>query len=283
MNYRHIYHAGNICDVVKHATLALLITHLRSKETGFTILDTHAGCGSYDLDDPRAQQTGEADTGVRKVWASAAAATPELAPYLDVLRAINPDEVLRTYPGSPVLARRMMRPQDSLIACELHPEDAHILRRQFRGDAQAQVHHRDGYGAPKAFLPALKKRGLILIDPPFEQPDEFDALTHAAEAIHAALPQAVVALWYPVKERPTIWRFHEALLAAGLPKLLVAEFIFHPETRSDRLNGSGFIIMNPPWKLEEQLSVLFPALHALLETEAQESAVKRLGPDEEHK
>jgi 23S rRNA (adenine2030-N6)-methyltransferase len=277
VNYRHAYHAGNVCDVVKHATLALILLHLQKKDKGFTVLDTHAGCGQYDLTDPCALKTGEAESGVQKIWAGSAAATPELAPYLQVLRGLNPDGALRHYPGSPALARHMMRPQDTLIACELHPDDASLLRRHFHGDKQTQVHHRDGYGAPKAFLPALKERSLILIDPPFEQPDEFNALAQAAAAIHATLPQAIVALWYPIKERPTIWRFHEALIAAGLPKLLAAEFIFHPETRHDRLNGSGFVIVNPPWMIEAQLAALFPTLHALLETEEQGSVVRMLG------
>jgi len=275
MNYRHIYHAGNLCDVVKHAVFALLLAHMKAKPAPFAILDTHAGCGRYDLTDPRALQTGEAASGVQRLWA-ARPALAELEPYLSVLHELNPDGVLRAYPGSPVLARRQLRAQDRLIACELHPEEAHELRHVFNGDPQAQVHHRDGYGALKAFLPFPEKRGLILIDPPFETPDESERLVEAAKLIHERMPGAVVALWYPIKERPAVWRFHEALVQAALPKLLCAEFMFRPEVRGDLLNGSGLVLMNAPWKMDEALWRLFPALHTLLQTESQSSVIKPL-------
>lgn len=280
MNYRHAYHAGNICDVVKHAVLTLLIEYMQQKDKGLGVLDTHAGCGLYDLSDERAQKTQEAEAGAHRVWnrfGSDAQNTPDvLAPYLTVLRQLNPDGSLRLYPGSPLLARQMLRPQDRLMACELHPEDVRELRRCMRDDKQAQTHHRDGYEALKALLPMPEKRGLVLIDPPFEAPDKFDALTQAAKHIHAHFPQAVAALWYPIKERPTIWKFHEGLTETGVPKMMVAEFIYHDEFRHDRLNGSGFVFLNPPWTLEKQLNELFPLLHDLLETRTQKNTIKQL-------
>lgn len=270
MNYRHIYHAGNGCDVVKHAAFALLLTYLKQKETPFAVLDTHAGCGLYDLQDPRAVKTGEAEAGIQKLWRSGKE-TEELAPYLSVLRAMNPGGSLRFYPGSPLLARRLMREGDRLVACELHPEDVNDLRRALRDEPAAHVHHRDGYEALKAFLPFSEKRGVVLIDPPFEALDEFEKMVAAVKLIQKRMPNAVAALWYPIKERPAIWRFHESLV--GIPKVLVAEFLERPEVRADRLNGSGLVIINAPWKLDEALQKLFSALRETLQTEAQESRI----------
>lgn len=281
MNYRHIYHAGHICDVVKHSVLALILSYMKEKDKAFAVLDTHAGCGLYDLNDPEALKTGEAQDGVMRLWqayhdVAEQDLPPTLAPYLGLLRHLNPDGTLRLYPGSPLLTLELLRPQDRLIACELHPEDSRTLHRNLRGYTQAQLHNRDGYAALKAFLPFPEKRGLVLIDPPFETPDEFKQLAKAMKGIQTRFPQAVVAVWYPVKDRPTIWSFHEELLALSLDKLMVAEFIYRPEVRHDRLNGSGFVFINPPWVLEEQLHTLFPILHEHLETEAKENHIHAL-------
>lgn len=276
MNYRHIYHAGNICDVVKHASLVLLLERLKAKDAAFAVLDTHAGEGLYDLFDPRAAQTNEAAVGARRLWEKREKASPELEPYLSALKSLNEGRDLKLYPGSPVLARRSMRQQDRLVVCELHPEDAQNLKRTMRDEAGVEVHSRDGYEAVKAFLPFKEKRGLVFIDPPFEVAGEIDRLVAAARVVHERMAGAVVAIWYPIKERPAIWRFHEALIAAGLPKLLAAEFLYRPEVRHDRLNGSGLIVMNAPWKIEEDLARLFTALHETLETEARESFIRLL-------
>jgi 23S rRNA (adenine2030-N6)-methyltransferase len=280
MNYRHIFHAGNICDVVKHTVLTLMMEYLRSKDKGFCVLDTHAGIGLYDLCDERALKTNEAENGIKALLA--APRLPELAEFYRILGEFNPgwqrdqpdtNGSFQFYPGSPLIARKMMRAQDRLILCELHEEDARPLRRQFRYDAQTHVHERDGYEALQAFLPPDEKRGLALIDPPFEDPDEFDRLIESVKKIHARWQQGTVMIWYPVKERPAIWRFHEALNASGIPKLLAAEFIFEEETRHDRLNGCGLIIMNPPFTLDDKLRTLFPALHTAMKTNFKGSKV----------
>lgn len=280
MNYRHIYHAGNVCDVMKHSVLALLIDYLRGKDKPFAVLDTHAGCGLYDLRDERAQKTKEADAGILRLWQAMQQEGVEipvvLRPYLDAIKTLNPFRELSLYPGSPSVARALLRKQDRLIACELHPEDVQELRRTFRDDAQAHIHHRDGYAALKALLPFAEKRGLILIDPPFEQPDEFDNLIAATKQIHALFPTAMLALWYPIKERPTIWKFHEGLAATKIPKMMTAEFMFLPEVRHDRLNGTGLVLVNPPWTLEENLKQLFAILHQTLATEAKGSVISGL-------
>ena len=274
MNYRHIYHAGNICDVVKHAVLALLIGHLRAKDKGFCVLDTHAGIGFYDLSDPRAEKTNEADEGIRRLWN--AAPHPLLADYMRIVREMNPDGSLRFYPGSPLLTRRLLRPQDRLVACELHPDDIRELKRRFAEDPQAHLHHRDGYAALKALLPPPEKRGLVFIDPPFESPDEFTRLAEAVATIHKRWPQGQIAIWYPIKERPAIWRFHESLIALNIPKIMVAEFLHAEETRHDRLNGSGFILVNAPWGVDKTLHQLFLSLPKALEMTYSREILKSL-------
>jgi len=282
MNYRHIYHAGNICDVVKHAVLTLLIAHLRSKDKAFFILDTHAGIGLYDLHDPRATKTAEAQDGIYKLLASTP--LPELGDYYSVLQKLNPEwkpeqpettAQFRYYPGSPLLALHLLEPRDRLVACELHEEDYHELR-QYLHHKQAQVHHRDGYEALRAFLPPAEKRGLVLIDPPYESIDEFERLPKAIVDAHQRWPQGQFVIWYPIKERPAIWRFHEALMATGIPKQLCTEFIFEEETRHDRLNGCGLILINPPWQMDEKLRSLFPALHKAMQTPYHGITVKGL-------
>jgi 23S rRNA (adenine2030-N6)-methyltransferase len=285
MNYRHIFHAGNICDVVKHVVFLELLGHLRSKETGFCLLDTHAGSGLYDLHDLRALKTGEAQSGIYKFLRTSCVETPH---YAHILELFNPDwkpqkpdtlAQFRFYPGSPLFAREMLRPQDRLIACEWHPDEAKDLRRQLRGMRQAHVHHRDGYEALSAFLPPAENRGLVLIDPPYEEPNEFERLLKAVITSQERWPQGIYMIWYPVKERPAIWRFHEALAASGVPKILAAEFIYEEETRSDRLNGCGFIIVNPPWQFDVRLAALFSLLHEALQIHHRASQITWLTPE----
>lgn len=273
MNYRHIYHAGNVNDIFKHVVLTMLIGRLRDKEKGFSVLDTHAGIGFYDLEDPRAKKTNEAGEWINRFMA--AEPIPELADFYRVIHELNPQsESVRYYPGSPFVSRRLMRLQDRLMACELHPEDVLELRYRFRNDKQTQIHFRNGYEALNALLPPEEKRGLVLIDPPFERTDEFDLLVDAVKLINQRWPQGQVAIWYPIKERPAIWRFHEALVASDIPKISYAEFLTFEETRHDRLNGSGFIFVNAPWQFDETLKSVLPALHKAMHTEFQGSVVK---------
>jgi 23S rRNA (adenine2030-N6)-methyltransferase len=274
MNYRHIYHAGNICDVVKHATLTLLLGHMRAKDKGFTVIDTHAGTGLYDLSDERAGKTDEAKQGVLRLME--AQRLPALCAYYDLLQKLNPDGDFHLYPGSPRLVLSMLREQDRLIACELHPEDARELKHRFWNEKQITVHNRDGYEALLALTPPETKRGMVLIDPPFEQTDEFEQITKSLIAAHKRWPIGVYAIWYPIKDRPALWTWQEQLITSGIPKILCAEFIFEEEVRADRLNGSGMVIVNPPWKLDEEISALYPELHKALGTAHQECAIKML-------
>jgi 23S rRNA (adenine2030-N6)-methyltransferase len=261
MNYRHAYHAGNFADVVKHAVLARIVAHLKEKPAAFRVIDTHAGAGLYDLAGPEAGRTGEWREGVGKLVAAelAPAARDLLAPYLDAIVAFNP-VALRVYPGSPVLLQHWLRPQDRLIACEPEPNAARTLIGRLRGDRRARAVAIDGYTALNAYVPPKERRGLVLIDPPFEQPDEFEQVVGALAGAHRKWPTGIYALWYPIKDdRPQA--LSRRLVRLDLPRTLQAELIL-PER--DGLRGSGLILVNPPWRLEVELGLLLPALFRLL-------------------
>lgn len=267
MNYRHAFHAGNAADVMKHAVLAWLLARLGAKDTPFFVLDTHAGIGRYDLDAQPARRTGEALRGIRRVLADdGRVSLPDMAePYLTCLRTLNPDlHPIRHYPGSPWLARSLMRPGDRLLLAELHADDVAILRSTFAGDGQVAVHHMDGWLALKAHLPPKERRGLVIIDPPFEAPDEYERMVAALALAHRRWATGQYLLWYPVKDRAAIWRFHQMLEDTGIPRMLSAELCWSDDDRSDRLNGSGLILINPPWKTQESLNSLLPALQQTL-------------------
>ena len=261
MNYRHAFHAGGFADVTKHAILTLILSHLRQKETPFCVLDTHAGAGRYDLTGSEATRTGAAQEGALRLVAGAGTeGVAELAPYLACLRDVNPDwPKLHFYPGSPLIARCLMRPQDRLVAIELHPDDARALKLLFAKDKQVAVHEADGYAALKAHLPPKERRGLVLIDPPFEQPDEFRRLVHALpEALHR-FRTGIFAIWYPIKEIGPVERFRAEIGGLGRPALAAELFQFPPDY-PERLNGSGLIVINPPWKLDQTMTQLLPLL-----------------------
>lgn len=266
MNYRHAYHAGNFADVVKHATLALLIEHLKAKDAPFCVLDTHAGVGRYDLSSVEAQKTGEFRDGVLRLLARDPATLPaELEPYLAVVRALNQGRPgLRWYPGSPRLALDLLRPQDRLVLLELHPEDARTLAALFAGDARVDVHNTDGYIGLKAFLPPKPRRGLVLVDPPFERKDEFTRLARGLRQAHRRWATGQYLLWYPIKDRPPVRAFHDELKAAGIARILIAEFLLRPATDPERLNGCGLVLVNPPWRMDATLAALLPKLAPVL-------------------
>jgi len=259
MNYRHAYHAGNFADVMKHAALALVVATLKRKDTPFFALDTHAGLGAYDLASVAADKTGEYRDGIAKVL-DRADAPAALAPYLATVRAWNGDGGLRWYPGSPEMIRAMMRPQDRLALVELHPEDVVELRRRFAGDRRVGVHHLDGYVAAKGLVPPPERRGLVLIDPPFEVKDELERLRIALRRMRKLWPTGIVLVWYPIKGREPVRRFHQAIKDEGGPKTLAAELLIRPDDDPFRLNGSGLLVINPPWQLDEALAGILPWL-----------------------
>ncbi len=262
VNYRHGFHAGNFADVFKHVVVTLLVRALAAKDKPFCYLDTHAGAGRYDLAAEAARKTGEFQHGIARLWASAP--PPAFTDYLAAVRALNADGHLRFYPGSPRLVRYFLRPQDRMVLCELHPQEYAHLKDEFAGDRQVAVHLRDGYAALKAFLPPPERRGLVLIDPPFEQPDEFARAAEALVAAQARWNSGVYALWYPIKTQPPVAALHRALRASGMRKLLVAEFSPHPRDSALRMNGCGMVIVNPPWQFDQALAPRLAQLATLL-------------------
>ncbi|NLS03080.1 23S rRNA (adenine(2030)-N(6))-methyltransferase RlmJ [Rhizobium sp. P32RR-XVIII] len=262
MNYRHIYHAGNFADVLKHAVLARLIRYLQKKDAAFRVLDTHAGIGLYDLSSEEAQKTGEWRDGIGKIMEAELA--PQVAgllePYLTVIRELNPDGEIRFYPGSPKLSRMLFRPQDRLSAMELHPEDYARLHRLFEGDHHARITELDGWLALGAHLPPKEKRGLVLVDPPFEEDGEYARLVEGLVKAYRRFPGGTYCLWYPLKKAVPIKEFHESLQATDIPKMLCAELSVRSDREITGLTGSGLIIVNPPFTLKDELHALLPAL-----------------------
>jgi 23S rRNA (adenine2030-N6)-methyltransferase len=263
MNYRHAYHAGNFADVVKHAVLCRVLVHLRTKPAAFRVIDIHAGAGLYDLNGPEASRSGEWQGGIARLIDAPLA--PEiralLAPYLDIVRALNAQGGLKTYPGSPALARACLRPQDRLVACELEPKAAAALAHNLRKDRNVRVVAIDGWVALNAYLPPKERRGMVLVDPPFEEPGEFARLAERLAA-HRKWASGLYMLWYPIKDRRDCDAFAGRVARSGLRKILRAELT--TAQREDRLAGAGLILVNPPWTLERELTVLLPALAAVL-------------------
>ncbi|SDG59301.1 23S rRNA (adenine2030-N6)-methyltransferase [Pseudomonas benzenivorans] len=259
MNYRHAFHAGNHADVLKHLILSRLIALLSRKEAPFAYLDSHAGVGLYDLAGDQASRTGEWQDGIARLW-QAEDLPEQLLDYLEVVRAMNPDGVLRHYPGSPELARLLTREQDRLQLNEKHPEDGRLLKENMAGDRRVAVHLGEGWHVPRALLPTREKRVLLLIDPPFEQADELERCVQALNEAIGRMRQAVVAIWYPIKDLQQLRRFYRDLEKSAAPKLLRVELYVQPTDQAQRLNGSGLVISNPPWGLEEELKQLLPWL-----------------------
>jgi 23S rRNA (adenine2030-N6)-methyltransferase len=269
MNYRHAYHAGNFADVVKHAVLARLVEYLKQKDKAFRVIDTHAGIGLYDLTSVEAQKTGEWHDGIGRLLDAAIdpKASALLSPYLDAVRACNPQGGLSRYPGSPLIVRHLLRKQDRLSAVELHPDDAERLKARFDGDFQVRVMQLDGWLALGAHLPPKEKRGLVLVDPPFEEPGEFARIVDGLVKAHRRWPGGLYALWYPIKDGDAVAAFRRDLSASGIAKILDIRFEVRAQSPEPRLYGSGMVVVNPPFTLEGELRDLLPALHRLLAEE----------------
>ena len=265
MNYRHIYHAGNFADVFKHAVLIALFEQLGKKESPYFFLDTHAGIGVYDLSREEALKTQEFNSGWACLeWASS---LPEplatLKKIVTELRSAQQNNNL--YPGSPWFAKSCMRSDDRAALCELHPEDYEALKQNFYSEKHMAVHHRSGYEALNALLPPKEKRGLVLIDPPYEtEHDDFDKLIKDLQQCHKKWSNGIIALWYPIKTRQPINEFYRALKSSALPKLLSLELCIYPDDSEFHLNGAGMIIVNAPWQFEVQMKELLSFLWQLM-------------------
>ena len=264
MNYRHAFHAGNFADVFKHAVLARIVAHLKDKPAAFRVIDTHAGAGLYDLAAPEAVRTAEWRDGIARLLAAdlAPAARDLLAPYLEAVAARNGGP-LKVYPGSPALVQAWLRLQDRLTGCEREPAAARALAQRMRGDNRVRTVEIDGYTALNAYVPPKERRGLVLIDPPFEQGDEFDRLADGLAKAHRKWPTGIYLVWYPIKDERAVQGFARRLVRSGIARILRAELTL-PARDDGRLRASGLIIVNPPWTLEAELATLLPALAAIL-------------------
>jgi len=266
MNYRHIYHAGNFADVLKHAVLTLVIEHLKMKPAPFRVIDTHAGIGSYDLSSIEAQKTGEWREGIGRILGARLhdEAARLLAPYLEIVRRENQAGGIARYPGSPLIARSLLRAGDRLVVNELHPEDSLKLSSLFAGDPQTKVLSHDGWDAVKALLPPKERRGVALIDPPFEEPGEFGRLTQALRDAHKRFATGTIILWYPIKDQRAVDAFLDSIVATDMPKILSVIMMVRGLEQTTGLAGTGLVISNPPFTLVPSLEVLLPFLVRLL-------------------
>jgi 23S rRNA (adenine2030-N6)-methyltransferase len=267
MNYRHAFHAGGFADVIKHIVLVRMLAYLQDKQAAFRVIDTHAGAGVYDLAGEEARRGGEWLTGIARIMQARFSETtmPLLKPYLDIVRAFNPQSPLKTYPGSPLIARALLRPQDRLTACEVEPKARKRLIEALRRDTQARVVDLDGWTALPAFVPPKERRGLVLIDPPFEQKDEFARLATGFAEAFAKWPTGSYLLWYPVKSRRAtddLARQVAQAIAGGRPPgtCLRLEFSVAPRAAEAGLISAGLLIVNPPWTLMGELKAILPEL-----------------------
>jgi 23S rRNA (adenine2030-N6)-methyltransferase len=267
MNYRHAFHAGNFADVIKHIVLVRILIYLQDKPAAFRVIDTHAGAGIYDLTGEQAQRTGEFLTGIARVMQARFSedVLPLVMPYLDIVRAFNPPAGLETYPGSPLIARALLRPQDRLMACEVEPNARKQLIAALRRDSQARVVDLDGWMALPAFVPPKERRGLVLLDPPYEDQDEFGRLADGFAGAFTKWPTGSYLLWYPAKSRRATDGLarHVAAVAAGGPspaKCLRLEFSAAPQTADSTLVSAGLLLVNPPWRLMGELKAILPEL-----------------------
>jgi len=262
VNYRHAFHAGNFADVVKHAVLALALERLMAKPAPFVYVDTHAGAGRYDLTSSEARRTSEADAGIGRLLA--APPIPALASYLEIVRQLNAGEATATrYPGSPWIARKLLRAQDRLLLCEARADDALALKRAMSGDRRVELRASDGWSVLKSDLPPRERRGLVLIDPPYEAGDEHERLARGLRRAWRRWATGTYLAWYPIKARAPVVALHEAVRAAGLRRVHALELLLEPE-REDRLAGCGLLLVNPPWPILDRLGEIMPALAARL-------------------
>lgn len=251
MNYRHAFHAGNFADVVKHVSLVCLLERLGEKPKPLCYVETHAGRGIYDLRHEKSRRSGEAEDGVLRAAASGVTSGP-LGRYLGIVGQSNPEAVVTTYPGSPVIAATLLRPEDRLILCESQPEEACVLRQSLGADTRVSVQCRDGFSALRAILPPMPRRGCVLIDPPYESAADTErALAAIAEGL-TRWPTGIFALWYPIKERRDALALRRRLwqMGAGMTAL---EFCITPDDNPARLNGAGLAVVRPPWRLDIEL------------------------------
>ncbi|OBT10184.1 rRNA methyltransferase [Vibrio sp. UCD-FRSSP16_10] len=259
LSYRHSFHAGNHADVLKHIVQSLILDALKQKETPFVYHDTHSGVGRYDLTHEWSEKTGEYKQGIAKLWQQSD--LPEaISSYLESIRVLNDGDELRYYPGSPRVARAQIRRGDRMVLTELHPSDFPLLEQEFHRDRQVKIFKEDGFSRLKGSLPPKERRGLVLIDPPYELAKEYRDVVQAIAQSYKRWATGVYAIWYPVVNRYDIEDMLEGLQGLGIRKILQIELGVSPDTNERGMTASGMIVINPPWKLESQMQEILPAL-----------------------
>lgn len=259
LSYRHSFHAGNHADVLKHIVQSLILNSLQQKEKPFVYHDTHSGVGRYDLTHEWSEKTGEYKQGIARVWQQDNIPA-ELDSYLDAIRQLNQGETLRYYPGSPRVARAHLREQDRMVLTELHPSDYPLLEQEFDRDRQVSIYKEDGFARLKASLPPQERRGLVLIDPPYELAKEYRDVVLAIAQSYKRWATGIYAIWYPVVNRCDIDDMLEGLQGLEIRKILQIELGVAPDTNERGMTASGMIVINPPWTLESQMQTILPFL-----------------------
>ena len=278
MNYRHIYHAGNFADIAKHVGLLYCAAALKRKEAAFFALDTHAGRGLYDLQSAEATKSGEAERGIQRLIETGIG-NPVLAEYFGAIRARR-GKRLASYPGSPALIAGALRPQDRALFVELMPAEARAVEREIETSGRVRTEIGDGYAALKAFLPPDERRGLVLIDPPYESLDELKTMLQAFDDAYRRWPTGTYLMWYPIRSATQRRMVHARFEALRIPKMLFADLAVHPDDAGVGLAGSGLMLVNPPFGADEYLLEAYTAIHAAVATaDAGYVEVARLTPE----
>ncbi|MEW7007671.1 23S rRNA (adenine(2030)-N(6))-methyltransferase RlmJ [Lentilitoribacter sp. EG35] len=281
MNYRHIYHAGNFADCLKHAILSRIITYMQKKDKAFRVIDTHAGPGIYDLSSKEAQKTGEWKDGIGKLreanWSKKSKEL--LTPYFDAVQAVNMGEKFDTYPGSPMITHSLLRKQDRMTVSELHADDFQKLHALFKGDYQVKTQEVNGWHALKSNLPPKEKRGVLLVDPAFEEKGDFFRMVRGAREALERFSTGTMCFWYPIKQGLEMREFNADMVnVVGHPNTIVAELWVKDTAHS--LDGSGMVIVNPPYTLVNELRIILPEMsRALSQTEDGGWRVSTLVPE----
>lgn len=259
LSYRHSFHAGNFADVLKHAVEVLILEALKQKDTPFVYHDTHAAAGRYSLSSEHAEKTAEYVDGIARIWQQSEVPEP-LIPYINVIKQLNKKSALQYYPGSPLVARLLLREQDRMQMTELHPADVKLLQQEFNRDPQARVYNQDAYQGLKALLPPREKRGLVFLDPSYEIKTEYKQVVKEIAQAYRRFATGIYALWYPVIDRRTIDKLTRDFVATGIKKILVLELCVKGDTHERGMTGTGMVVINPPWKLVSQMEQLLPWL-----------------------
>jgi len=264
LSYRHSYHAGNYADVLKHTVLTLCLESLKEKDKPFIYLDTHSGAGRYLLQSEHAEKTAEYLSGIAPIWQQQNIPT-ELAPYLSVLKYYNRTPTLKYYPGSPLIAKQLLRKQDKLFLTEIHSSDYPLLRQEFSKDSRAQVAREDGFLQLKSKLPPESRRGLILIDPSYEMKDDYQRIPFALHEGYKRFATGIYLIWYPVVNRKQTQNMIDGIINTGIKRILQIELAIKPDNNQKGMTATGMIVVNPPWKLYQQMQVLLPWLKQMLD------------------